>query len=94
VVFSFSLVLQEKQRADERTRTADLLITSALLAIWVRPKGFQLAGADHTVFVSGDEAEAEATVTELFRSFGWTDIIDLGDTSAPRGVPRCCCPSG
>jgi hypothetical protein len=26
-------------RADERTRTADLLITSALLAIWVRPKG-------------------------------------------------------
>jgi hypothetical protein len=27
------------QRADERTRTADLLITSALLAIWVQPNG-------------------------------------------------------
>jgi hypothetical protein len=39
VVFSFLRVLQEKKRADERTRTADLLITSALLAISVRPKG-------------------------------------------------------
>src|SRR5215216_3428300 len=39
VVFSFLRVLQEKKRADERTRTADLLITSALLAIWVRPNG-------------------------------------------------------
>jgi len=28
-----------KRRADERTRTADLLITSALLAIWVPPEG-------------------------------------------------------
>jgi hypothetical protein len=27
------------ERADERTRTADLLITSALLAIWMRPNG-------------------------------------------------------
>jgi hypothetical protein len=31
VVFSFLRVLQVKQRADERTRTADLLITSELL---------------------------------------------------------------
>ena len=29
--FSFLRDLQEKQRADERTRTADLLITSELL---------------------------------------------------------------
>src|SRR5919107_2446770 len=39
----------------------------------------QLAGADHTVFVSGDDTEAKATVAGLLRSFGWTDIIDLGD---------------
>jgi hypothetical protein len=32
-------VLQVKRRADERTRTAFLLITRALLAIWVQPKG-------------------------------------------------------
>ena len=46
----------------------------------------QLAGAEHTVFVSGDDAEAKATVTELLRSFGWADIIDLGDISTARGA--------
>jgi 8-hydroxy-5-deazaflavin:NADPH oxidoreductase len=46
----------------------------------------QLAGADHTVFVSGDDAEAKTTVTELLRSFGWTDIIDLGDITTARGT--------
>ena len=46
----------------------------------------QLAGADHTVFVSGDDAEAKATVIELLRSFGWTDIIDLGDITTARGT--------
>jgi 8-hydroxy-5-deazaflavin:NADPH oxidoreductase len=46
----------------------------------------QLAGADHTVFVCGDDAEAKAEVTELLRGFGWTDILDLGDISAARGT--------
>jgi 8-hydroxy-5-deazaflavin:NADPH oxidoreductase len=46
----------------------------------------QLAATDHTVFVSGDDAEAKTTVTEFLRSFGWTDIIDLGDISTARGT--------
>ncbi len=46
----------------------------------------QLAGANHSVFVSGDDPEAKATVTELLQSFGWTDIIDLGDISTSRGT--------
>jgi 8-hydroxy-5-deazaflavin:NADPH oxidoreductase len=46
----------------------------------------QLAGGEHTVFVSGDDAEAKETVSELLRSFGWTDIIDLGDISTARGT--------
>ncbi len=46
----------------------------------------QLAGADHTVFVSGDDAEAKQAVTELLESFGWTDIIDLGDITTARGT--------
>jgi hypothetical protein len=46
----------------------------------------QLAGADHTVFVSGDDAGAKSTVTELLWSFGWTDIIDLGDITTARGT--------
>jgi 8-hydroxy-5-deazaflavin:NADPH oxidoreductase len=46
----------------------------------------QLAATEHTVFVSSDDAEAKARVTELLRSFGWTDIIDLGDISTARGT--------
>ena len=46
----------------------------------------QLAGADHTVFVSGDSAEAKETVTNLLRRMGWTDIIDLGDITTARGT--------
>jgi predicted dinucleotide-binding enzyme len=46
----------------------------------------QLAATDHNVFVGGDDAEAKATVTELLRSFGWTDIIDLGDITTARGT--------
>jgi predicted dinucleotide-binding enzyme len=38
------------------------------------------------VFVCGDDAEAKAEVTELLRSFGWQDIIDLGDITTARGT--------
>lgn len=46
----------------------------------------QLADGDHTVFVSGDDADAKRTVTELLRGFGHTDIIDLGDITTARGT--------
>jgi 8-hydroxy-5-deazaflavin:NADPH oxidoreductase len=46
----------------------------------------QLGGGDHTVFVGGDDAEAKATVKDLLRSFGWSDIVDLGDITTSRGT--------
>jgi predicted dinucleotide-binding enzyme len=46
----------------------------------------QLAGADHTVFVSGNDAGAKERVGELLRSFGWKDIVDLGDITTARGT--------
>jgi predicted dinucleotide-binding enzyme len=46
----------------------------------------QLAGGDHTVFVSGNDADAKQLVTELLQSFGHTDVIDLGDLSTARGT--------
>jgi predicted dinucleotide-binding enzyme len=42
-------------------------------------------GAESSVFVSGDDVAAKATVTELLESFGHTDVIDLGDISTARG---------
>jgi 8-hydroxy-5-deazaflavin:NADPH oxidoreductase len=51
--------------------------------IMVNPK--MLHGGDHTILLSGNDAGAKAQVTELLKSFGWTDILDLGDISAARG---------
>ena len=56
------------------TLNADLMVHPASL------------GAESSVFVSGDDAAAKARVTELLRSFGHTDIIDLGDISTARGT--------
>ena len=42
-------------------------------------------GADSSVFVSGNDEAAKATVTELLQSFGHTDVIDLGDITTARG---------
>ncbi|MGV9215979.1 NADPH-dependent F420 reductase [Micromonospora sp. RB23] len=52
--------------------------------LMVRPR--QLADGDHSVFVSGDDAEAKRIVTGLLVSFGHTDVIDLGDLSTARGT--------
>lgn len=52
--------------------------------LMVEPK--QLAGGDHTVFISGNDAGAKAEVAELLRSFGWSDIVDLGDITTARGT--------
>jgi predicted dinucleotide-binding enzyme len=45
----------------------------------------RLGGGDHTVFLSGDDPDAKAVVAGLLRSFGWSDIIDLGDITTARG---------
>jgi predicted dinucleotide-binding enzyme len=46
----------------------------------------QLAGADHTMFVSGNDVAAKQTVTELLKTFGWKDVVDLGDITTARGT--------
>ena len=51
--------------------------------VMVNPKA--VAGGDHTVFVSGNDAGAKAQVAELLKATGWTDILDLGDVSSARG---------
>ena len=45
-----------------------------------------VAGGEHTVFVSGNDEQAKAQVTEILRSFGWKDVIDLGDITTARGT--------
>jgi predicted dinucleotide-binding enzyme len=52
--------------------------------LMVDPK--RLAGGDHSVFVSGNDADAKQAVMGLLESFGHTDIIDLGDITTARGT--------
>jgi len=46
-----------------------------------------LAGGDHHLFLSGNDAGAKAAVVGyLTEWFGWTHIIDLGDITTARGT--------
>ena len=42
----------------------------------------------HTVFLSGNDADAKKVVRELLESFGWRDVLDLGDISTARATER------
>jgi 8-hydroxy-5-deazaflavin:NADPH oxidoreductase len=46
-----------------------------------------LVPGDHTVFLSGNDADAKARVIELLGEFGWEErnFIDLGDITNARG---------
>ena len=56
------------------TLTAPLMVDPGLL------------GEATTVFVSGDDAAAKATVTEILTGFGHQDVIDLGGIETARGT--------
>jgi len=46
----------------------------------------EVANGDHHVFISANDADAKAQVTDLLKSFGWIHIFDLGDLSTARGT--------
>ncbi len=74
---------EQIQRAFPATKVVKTLNTMNAY-LMADPK--QLADGDHSVFVSGDDAGAKETVTELLTSMGHTDVIDLGDISTARGT--------
>jgi len=73
---------EQVQRAFPQARVVKTLNTLTA-ELMVRPKNL---GQESSVFVSGNDAAAKATVTELLESFGHTDVIDLGDISTARGT--------
>jgi predicted dinucleotide-binding enzyme len=46
----------------------------------------RVAGGDHSVFLSGNDAAAKETVAGLLQGFGHRDVIDLGDITSARGA--------
>ncbi len=73
---------EEIQRRFPRARVVKALSTMNA-SLMIEPS--QLAGGDHTIFVSGNDAEAKTAVTGLLRTLGWRDVIDLGDITTARG---------
>ena len=73
---------EQVQRAFPEARVVKTLNTMTA-AIMARP---ETLGASSTVFVSGEDADAKATVTELLRSFGHDDVVDLGGIETARGA--------
>lgn len=47
-----------------------------------------LAGGDHTIFLSGNDAPAKEQARDVLRQFGWRDecVLDLGDITTARGT--------
>ena len=72
------------QRAVPKTKVVKTLNTvNAFLMIDANA----LAGADHTMFVCGNDAGAKAEVTKLLKEgFGWKDVVDLGDITNARAT--------
>jgi hypothetical protein len=73
---------EEIQRAFPDAKVVKTLNTMNA-AVMVNPG---LVPGEHDVFVSGNDASAKTAVAELLRSFGWRNIIDLGDITTARGV--------
>lgn len=47
----------------------------------------KIGGGDHTMFISGNDAAAKATVGEFLKTqFGWKHLVDLGDITTARGT--------
>jgi predicted dinucleotide-binding enzyme len=74
---------EQIQRAFPTARVVKSLNTMTA-AVMVDPG--RVAGGEHSVFVSGDDAEAKRTVVSLLEDFGHTDVVDLGDLSTARGA--------
>jgi predicted dinucleotide-binding enzyme len=75
---------EQIQRAFPNVRVVKTLNTTNAF-VMVDPA--KVGGGDHDVFVSGNDADAKARVTELLSSrFGWRNVIDLGDITTARGT--------
>ncbi len=52
-------------------------------AVMVNPS---MLKGDSEILVSGNDAKAKSKVTDILRSFGWKNPIDLGDITTARGT--------
>ena len=73
---------EQIQRAFPQTRVVKTLNT---VNAFVMVEPARLGGGDHSIFLSENDPAAKTGVADLLRSFGWQDIVDLGDITTARG---------
>jgi predicted dinucleotide-binding enzyme len=73
---------EQIQRAFPATKVVKTLNTLTA-SLMVDPKSL---GESSSIFVSGDDAHAKATVVSLLQTFGHDDVIDLGALETARGA--------
>ncbi|MFG2297983.1 NADPH-dependent F420 reductase [Streptomyces sp. NPDC048603] len=71
------------QRALPDTKVVKACVTQEQETV-VDPR--KVGGGDHTIFIAGEDAGAKQQVTELLRSYGWQDVLDLGPIVSSRGM--------
>jgi 8-hydroxy-5-deazaflavin:NADPH oxidoreductase len=78
---------EQIQRAYPQTKVVKTLNTLSS-KLMVNPDA--VAGGDHNLFISGNDAPAKAQVLDLLAQFGWDKarVIDLGDISTARGTEQ------
>lgn len=75
---------EQIQRAFPGLKVVKTLNTVSAL-VMVNPEA--VPGGQPTLFVSGNDSAAKATVTDWLKtSFGWKDVFDLGDITTARGT--------
>jgi 8-hydroxy-5-deazaflavin:NADPH oxidoreductase len=74
---------EQIQRAFPKLRVVKSLNTVSA-AVMTAPRS--VGNGDHSIFVCGNDAPAKKEVSDLLRSLGWSDVIDLGDITASRGT--------
>ena len=79
-----TISLGEKLQTAFPTAKVVKTLNTMTAAVMVAPES--VAAGNHTVFVSGNDSDAKAIVINLLTSFGWQDIIDLGDIQSARGT--------
>ncbi len=75
---------EQIQRAYPQVKVVKTLNTVGS-SVMVNPR--QVANGKHDLFISGNDADAKARVTQLLTSwFGWRHVIDLGDITTARSA--------
>ncbi len=73
---------EQLQRALPEVRLVKMFNTMSSV-VMVDPAAL---GQESTVFVAGNDQDAKQTATKLAGDLGWSDVFDLGDLSAARGL--------